>query len=336
MSYQLTVSVTSALYEYYRSKDHNLYSINDFSKFVTPSALEPVADDIWSIYADDEDFANGVLMIVHQIPYAESGPQKYPVETIVENEGDCDLLSFVAASIMMAGGLDVVLLLYESQSHMNIGVSLSHEPDDARSNVYYYSLDGKRYYVAECTGDNWRDGWRVGESPDTLRGVSVRIITLDGHEQTSPGQVSSSYGISNSSSLSLIVSSRFVIAGSSVSIGGTISPVLLGKNVTLYVSSGGSSWTVLARVTTDSDGQYSYVWNPSSAGSYSVRASWSGDSNYSGADSNGFTLFVVSMEWLMMGIALIIALTGLLIVIFATRRKPLKETEIFAETEVLE
>jgi len=49
----------------------------------------------------------------------------------VENEGDCDLFSFVAASTMMAGGLDVVLLLYETQSHMNVGVNLSHEPDDA-------------------------------------------------------------------------------------------------------------------------------------------------------------------------------------------------------------
>ncbi len=335
-SYQLTVTVTSSLYEYYQSKDHNLYSVDDFAKFVTPTALKPLADDLWTIYGDDEDFANGVLMIVHQIPYVESGPQKYPIETIVENEGDCDLLSFVAGSLMMAGGLDVVLLLYESQSHMNVGVSLSHEPDDARSTVYYYSHNGERYYVAECTGGDWRDGWRVGESPSTLRGSSARIITLEGHEETSPGQVSSSYGISDSSSLSLTVSSKVVIAGRPVTIGGSISPALPDRNVTLYVSSGGLSWSVLTRVVTDSDGRYSYTWSPSSGGSYSVRASWSGDANYSGADSHSFTFFVVPMEWLMMGITVIAALVVLLIVTVATRRKPTEQTEILAETEVFE
>jgi len=70
-TYRLTVSVTDTLYEYYRSKDHKLYNY-DFSKFVTPHALKPVADDLWSIYSNREDFANGVLMIVHQIPYVES------------------------------------------------------------------------------------------------------------------------------------------------------------------------------------------------------------------------------------------------------------------------
>lgn len=69
-----------------------------------------------------------------------SALQKYPVEVIVENEGDCDLLSFVAASIMMAGGLDIVLLYYESQKHMNVGVNLTHAPEDARTAVYHHQL----------------------------------------------------------------------------------------------------------------------------------------------------------------------------------------------------
>jgi len=334
-NYQLTVSVTSSLYEYYRSKDHNLYSY-DFAKFVTPIPLKPIADDLWSIYSDNEDFANGVLMIVHQIPYEESAPQKYPIETIVENEGDCDLFSFIAASIMKAGGLDVVLLLYETQSHMNVGVYLPNEPDDARSAVYYYTHEGKRYYTAECTGDEWRNGWRVGECPDLLKGVPARIITLEDCEQSSPGQVSSSYGALVASSLSLAVSSRFVIAGNTITISGSISPALSGRNVILYVSSGGSQLSVLANVTTDSDGWYSYTWKPSSAGTCSIRASWSGDANYAGADSGVCTLIVVPFEWLIMGITTIVLLIVLLIVTIATRRKPPEETEILAEAEVFE
>jgi len=334
-NYQLKVSVTPSLYDYYRSKDHNVYSY-DFAKFVTPNSLKPIADDLWSIYSDDEDFANGVLMIVHQIPYMESGPQKCPVETIVENEGDCDLFSFIAASVMKAGGLDVVLLLYETQGHMNVGVHLSHEPDDARSTVYYYSHDGKQYYVAECTGGDWRNGWRVGECPDMLRGASVRIITLDNCEQSSPGQVSSSYGVLASSSLSLAVSSRFVIAGSTVTMGGSLSPALSDKNVTIYISSGGSLWSVLIKVMTDSNGRYSYIWSPPSAGTYSIRASWSGDADYAGADSNAYSLLVVPLEWLLMGVTVIVLLGVLLVVTILTRRKPPEETEVFEEWEVVD
>ena len=334
-NYRLTVSVTSSLYEYYRSKDHNIYSY-DFAKFVTPDPLKPVADDLWSIYSNDEDFANGVLMIVHQIPYMESGPQKYPVETIVENEGDCDLFSFIAASIMKAGGLDVVLLLYQTQNHMNVGVYLSEEPNDARSTVYYYTHDGKRYYVAECTGDDWRHGWRVGECPDLLQEASARIITLEDCEQSSPGQVSSSYGALDASSLSLAVSARFVIARSAVTMSGSISPALSGKNVTLYVSSSGSSLSVLVTVVTDSDGRYSYTWRPSSAGIHSMRASWSGDTDYAGADSGICTLISVPLEWLMMGVAVIVLLIVLLVVTLATRRKPPEELEAFEEWEVVD
>jgi len=334
-NYRLTVSVTSSLYEYYRSSDHNLYSY-EFAKFVTPNPLKPIADDLWSIYSNDEDLANGVLMIVHQIPYVESGPPKYPVETIVENEGDCDLFSFVAASIMKAGGLDVVLLLYETQSHMNVGVHLSEEPNDARSAVYYYSHAGKRYYVAECTGDDWRLGWRVGECPEILQGVSARIITLEDCEQSSPGQVSSSYGALGASSLSLAVSTRFVITRSAVTVSGSISPALSGKNVTLYISSSGSPLSVLVTIVTASDGRYSYTWQPSSFGIHSLRAGWSGDSDYAGADSGVCTLIVIPLEWLMMGVAVIVLLVVLLIVILVTRRKQPEEPEAFQEWEVVD
>ena len=334
--YQLTVSVTSSLYEYYGSEDHVPMNPYDLAKFVTPTALKPIADDLWSIYSDDEDFANGALMIVHQIPYNESGPQKYPVETIVENEGDCDLFCFIAASIMKAGGLDVVLLLYETQNHMTVGVNLSHEPYDARSDVYFYSYDGEQYYVAECTGGDWRNGWRIGELPDMLDGAQARVITLEGSEQSSPGQVFSSFMTTTPSSSYLTLSTSFVFIGSTVTISGSVSPALLGKNVTLYVSSNGAPFRVLATVTTDSEGKYRYIWRSSSAGTHSVIASWSGDDVYSGADSTIQRLIVIPVEWLMMGGMLIFSLGILLVVTLATRRKPIGEPETYEESEIVD
>jgi len=329
-TYRLTVSVTETLYEYYSSQNHNLYSY-DFSKFVTPDALKPVADDLWSIYSNEEDFANGVLMILHQIPYVESDPQKYPVETIVENEGDCDLFSIVAASIMKAGGLDVVLLLLEYQDHMLVGVHLPESPKDARSQVYLYKHEGKKYYVAETTGGNWENGWRVGECPEILRRSAAKIIPLTNYERTSPGQVSSSYTIPDSSSICMSLSTNFAVSQNDVEISGSLSPSLAGETVTLYVSSLGSPLVMLATVVTDSNGQYSHIWHSPPGGIYSVRANWSGDEDYSGADSTTFRLVVIPSELVMVGFILVFFLVVLLVVTLATRGGKSEEQETFEE-----
>ena len=329
-TYRLTVSVTETLYEYYSSQNHNLYSY-DFSKFVTPDALKPVADDLWSIYSNEEDFANGVLMILHQISYVESDPQKYPVETIVENEGDCDLFSIVAASIMKAGGLDVVLLLLEYQNHMLVGVHLPESPKDARSQVYLYKHEGKKYYVAETTGGNWENGWRVGECPEILRRSAAKIIPLTNYERTSPGQVSSSYTIPDSSSICMSLSTNFAVSQNDVEISGSLSPSLAGETVTLYVSSLGSPLVMLATVVTDSNGQYSHIWHSPPGGIYSVRANWSGDEDYSGADSSTFRLVVLPSELLMIGVILVFFLVILLIVTLATRGGKSEKQETFEE-----
>ncbi len=329
-TYRLTVSVTDTLYEYYSSQDHNLYSY-DFSKFVTPDALKPVADDLWSIYSNEEDFANGVLMIVHQIPYVESGPQKYPVETIVENEGDCDLYSIIAASIMKAGGLDVVLLLLEYYDHMMVGVHLPESPKDARTQAYFYKYEEKKYYVAETTGGNWETGWRVGECHESLQSASAKIMPLENCERSAPGQVSSSYSIPDSSSIFMSLSTNFAVFQNNVEIRGSLSPSLAGETVTLYVSSLGSPLTILATVVTDSNGQYCYTWYSPPGGIHSVRANWSGDDEYSGADSGTFRLVVVPSEYVMVGVTLIFFLVILLIVTLATRGGTSEKSENFEE-----
>ncbi|PVX23929.1 MAG: hypothetical protein CW691_09050 [Candidatus Bathyarchaeum sp.] len=329
-SYRLTVSITETLYEYYISKNHNLYSY-DFSKFVTPDALKPIADDLWTIYNTKEDFANGVLMMLHQIPYLESDPQKYPIETLTENEGDCDLFSIIAASIMNAGGLDVVLLLLERHDHMWVGVHLPESPKDARSQTYFYRYEGKKYYVAETTGGNWEIGWRVGECPEILQNAAAQVIPLTNYEQSSPGQLSSSYTVPDSSAIYMSLSTGFAVFQNGVEISGSLSPSLGGENVTLYVSSIGSPLVMLASVVTDSDGNYSYIWEAPPGGIYSIQANWSGDEDYSGADSSTFSLVVVSSEFLLIGSIMVFFLVILILVTSATRKKTTNDQETFED-----
>lgn len=325
--YELNVSVSSSLYDYYVDKDHTLRSELDLGKFVTPYAVEPIADSLWTLYSDDEDFANGVLMIVHQIPYEASAPQKYPVETVAANEGDCDLFSFVAASVMVAGGLDVVLLFYDSEDHMNIGVNLSHAPEDARSAVTYFTYNGKRYYMAETTGGAWETGWRVGECPESFEGISAQIITLEDAEQVSIGQVSAGFGsLTDSSSITLSVSSSFLIEGSSVELSGVVAPASVDGIVTIYLRSENSSWVILETMSCGLNGRYSYEWKPESARMYYVRASWSGDSSHAGADSNVSSVRVMSSSLVLLG-AMMLVLAVVAVVVYAVSRRVGKVSE---------
>jgi hypothetical protein len=326
--YRLNVAISESLYEYYREKSqfNKPTSINEFDEFVTPYALKPIADRLWEIYTDDEDFANGVLMIVHQIPYEETAPTQYPVETMVENRGDCDLFSFIAASIMYAGGLDVVLLYYESKSHMNVGVRLSHIPRDVRGQAYYVTYKDIRYYIAECTGGEWESGWRVGECPIHLRQADAQIITLENIEQWSPGQVSASYKTLASSTMSLEVSSTFVLQGSSVTLSGQLIPTLQNKTVTIYTKTNNLPWIVLGTVTTDSAGRFKYVLNISEWGICYVRVSWSGDNDYAGADSQIQSIVIVPTFLILLLIIAVLICVGT-VVFFVSRQSRQKAQE---------
>jgi hypothetical protein len=320
--YRLNVVVQQSLYDYYVTKSHALYSSDDFAKFVTPYALKPIADRLWEIYTDYEDFANAVLMIVHQIPYEVTVPPKYPVETLVENKGDCDIFSYIAASILKAGGLNVVLLYYENppESHMNIAVSLSHTPQDARGQVYYVTINGTKYYMAETTGDDWENGWRVGECPDQLRNAPVQIITLENSEQSSFGQVSASYQNLTSSSISLAISPTFLIQGSVVTMTGQLSPALQNETIVIYIRTSSLSWRVLGEVNTTYGGNYTYAWIAETGDICYIRASWSGNENYSVADSQIQTVTILSTFFIaLLGITAVLACVG--IVVFLLSRQ---------------
>jgi hypothetical protein len=311
VTYELNVAIPENLQEYYSEKSHQLTSSSGFPNFVTPYALQPIADRLWEIYDNPEDFTNGVLMITHQITYVETTPPKYPVETMTDGQGDCDLFSFIAASILKAGGLDVVLLYYEEQSHMNIGVHLPSTPENIRDSPCYVTHDGERYYVAECTGGNWQEGWRVGECPPDLKQVSTEVVTLEDAEQVAPGQVSASFTSMEPSALSLEVSPIISIENSAIVIGGQLNPELANENITLYAKINTSLWAVIGTVATQPNGHFEYVWTPETAGSHAIRAGWSGNELYTGAMSTTKSATVIPIFLTaLIGIAVIAAVVG--------------------------
>lgn len=310
-SYTINVVIPHSLNEYYKSLDHVSATSIDFAKFVTPYSVKPIADCLRSIYPDDEDFTNQVLTLIHQIPYDAVTPVYYPVETLMRNTGDCDLFSVLAASILKAGGLDVVLLHYTSEEHMNIGVHLNTEPQDARLSICSIKDDGVTYYIAESTSSNWREGWRVGECPEDLQNAPVVIISIDSSNEIAPGQVSASFKRLDPTTLSFSITPFIVTETISISINGQVSPAIANQNVTLYSSLNGASWEILSTVLTSIDGSFKYSWKSQGAGQLDVRASWSGNHQYAGTTSEAKSTLILPFYILaLIIIVLIIIIVG--------------------------
>jgi hypothetical protein len=304
----LYVSVPPSVHEYYAAKNYVVNSPGGYAKLVTPEAVKSIAENIRiatnaTPYADEE-FANAVLAIVHEIPYMKSNA-KYSVETLVDNEADCDGLSILAASLMKAGDLDVVLLLYSdiSPPHMNIGVRLdqmpvSHSWWTAPSGIEY---DNKTYWVAECTS---LADWTVGDNPRLLTNAKPQVIPLTNCEKHSPAKVTSSLDSalmpsSTSITLTAVYSNRS--DERIINISGSMSPNLPDETVTLYVSQPGYAPTAF-ETATDEFGNYAICWNTTLPGTYVLKTSWSGFLNYSGSDSDAVTVFIgaqqpVITEW---------------------------------------
>jgi hypothetical protein len=321
ITFELNITIPQMLYQYYTMQNHALYSGSDFAKFVTPYTLKPIADRLWQIYNNTEDFTNGVLMLVHQIGYREIVPGKYPVETLVEGVGDCDLFAYIAASILEAGGIPVVLLYYRSLLHMEIGVDLGRAPTEARVEVYSVNVQNVSYYIAECTGEKWREGWRVGETPSKYHNVSSQISILKNIDQSSIGQVSASLRELDHSTLSLQVSPSIIIENSNVTLTGKIYPKTTNENVTLKAKIYSDSWTNIATVQTQADGRFKYTWVPPYGGLIAVQASWVGNSQYNGATSTQTSVIIMPIFLVALIMCLVLVILMLSLVFFKARRK---------------
>ena len=299
---KLSISITPSLYNYYGNLSHTINEDSDYAKFITPQAVAPIAESIQKLTDklpnSYEQFADAVLMMVHQIPYAITEP-KYPVETLKDNYGDCVELSFLAASIMKAGGLDVILIHYTgiNPEHLNVGVYLPHKPvsHTLTSPLTSFEYDNKTYWTAEATPAG---NWRVGDQSEALAGSCAVIIPLDNIEQTPPARVSSNLNISPlNSNITVCLSEQPANTTNndnytrSLTISGSISPPYSGQNITIYVCNNKATFDYFSAITNDS-GSYMSTWNFTSTGTYYITVSWSGNSNYAGADSETLTVFV--------------------------------------------
>ena len=100
---------------------------------------------------------------------------RFPVESLVDRQGDCEDTSVLFASIMKCLDYDVVLLLYtweennQNQGHLAVGVNL----DGFHGS--YVEYNGKKYFYCETTTISYVVG-KLPPSPPEINEDPDKII----------------------------------------------------------------------------------------------------------------------------------------------------------------
>lgn len=182
--YDWTLSIPLRTYFYYTDKPRP----DSFSGY-SPMATEPYGDSLINILVRDVDDAtftneltkmkiiNLIATFVQTLPHTEDdtavafdGYPRYPIETLFDQGGDSEDTSILAAALLSKMGYDVVLLIFDEQEHMAVGVNI---PNAVGSRWDY---KGNKYFYLETTGKNWQ----LGDCPTEYRKGSPQIYPVGG------------------------------------------------------------------------------------------------------------------------------------------------------------
>ena len=158
----------------------------DWPSYITSSdpTVNAMANAL-KVRADEKGFdsfqtVSFVMAFVQCLPYTSDSVTtghndypRYPVETLVDNGGDCEDTSILFAALLQNSHLNYDCVLFEipndNPTHMAVGVRGA-----ASVSGSYVEFDGYHYYYCETTGD----GFEIGETPPEYAGVQVRVVRV--------------------------------------------------------------------------------------------------------------------------------------------------------------
>ena len=178
VEYQLSYNFDPARYTYYTNQGHFVMEYSDYISFVTKeeTAVIEIAQILRNMSNekgfDNLDEVNFIMSFVQSLKYSEDNLTagvgeypRYPIETLVEQTGDCEDSSALLISLLESLGYESAMILipeaWEDYGHAAVGVNLT-----GAEGIYYILNEGKDneigYYYAETTAE----GWKLGEIPD--------------------------------------------------------------------------------------------------------------------------------------------------------------------------
>ena len=158
------LQIPQRLYDYYRAKprpptrNYSVYVTDPRDTAYTGELARKLQEEAQKRGFDEYDTLHFAASFVQKLPYAldidttgyDEYP-RYPIETLVDEGGDCEDTSILLAKVLHTMGYDIVLV--NLTSHIAIGVL------EGRGFCgTYYRHNGKRYFYLETTGEAGRAG----------------------------------------------------------------------------------------------------------------------------------------------------------------------------------
>lgn len=177
--WKCSFTVPVALYEYYQRRTH---VGDDFAHYVlSEHDRDYIRYLVRSFRVGGEkqgysetDHIYNIINFVQSLRYEydikskkEEDYVRYPLETLVDGEGDCEDMVVLAASILYEMGYGV--LLVSLPEHLALAVKCSEFFPGT-----YYEYEGSRYYYLEMTSV----GWDLGQIPAKYKEVEATLIPV--------------------------------------------------------------------------------------------------------------------------------------------------------------
>jgi len=148
------------------------------------SLAKELNDTANQIGYNDFDKASLTLAFVQSIPYTSdlktTGYDEYPrfpIETLVDNGGDCDCKSILFATLTIILGFQAVFI--NPPEHMAVGIL----GNNFKGTFWVYPEGpNQTYYYSETT----ESGFMIGELPFQYTGQNVNIYSIDASKQFVP------------------------------------------------------------------------------------------------------------------------------------------------------
>lgn len=179
-----------SLYDYYRelprprTKNYSVYVTHPLDDPYIDMLVEKITKAAQQEGYTEYQTVEFAAAFVQSLPYTVDSVTtpydeypRYPLETLVDNGGDCEDTSILLASIIDKMGYGAVLIVLPN--HVGVGVK-------GGENIYgtRWEYKGNKYYYIETTGENWRFGELPEEYKNTAASVHpmipVPILSHDG------------------------------------------------------------------------------------------------------------------------------------------------------------
>jgi hypothetical protein len=273
---------------------YNMTDLDDqMQAFAEPSASYPE----WHRFANNGDgtfrvvtnweteqadyFSMLTLYLMGLVPSSEVPPVHILVNPNYSNPQHVTAESVKTITIeqlMAAEGGERVPTYPNTQKSFNMAFIIVSDSEFTEAEYTYFSLMAK-FFGSKAPGEHYLIPFY-----NATRGKGSMNTYL-------PTAIEGTQAIVWNSSCSCGVSSSSIKGGSGITVTGTLNPALSNKTVTLtYMKPDGSALN--RTVVTDQNGTYADSYIPTEAGSWSVKASWKGDSTHAGASSSSVSFTV--------------------------------------------